>query len=77
MQEARNESSISGFVFPGVAGTFYSFPDGSDPQKSEDLAYSESSSASGLINRFSKSMSYSSQASAVQAPVQVLPAPVG
>jgi hypothetical protein len=38
------------------------------PTKSEDLVYSETSSASGLINSFSKSMSYSSQASAVSIP---------
>jgi hypothetical protein len=31
-----------------------------DPLKSEDLVYSETSSASGLINKFSKSMSYQS-----------------
>jgi len=36
--------------------------------KSEDLGYSETSSASGLVTRFSKSMSYSSQASAIQTP---------
>ncbi len=39
------------------------------PTKSEDLVYSETSSASGLISHFSKSMSYSSQATAVPAPV--------
>jgi len=73
VQEARNESTISGFLVPGLDFTFYSYPDGSNPQKSEDLAYSETSSASGLINKFSKSMSYSSQASAVQAPIPVNP----
>ena len=73
VQEARNESTISGFLVPGLDFTFYSYPDGSNPQKSEDLVYSETSSASGLINRFSKSMSYSSQASAVQPPVTVNP----
>ncbi len=71
VQEARNQSTINGLYFYGPVGPtgLYSFPDGSHPQKSEDLVYSESSSASGLISRFSKSMSYSSQASAVQAPV--------
>ena len=44
------------------------FIDPVDPIKSEDLVYSETSSASGLISRFSKSMSYSSQASAVPVP---------
>ena len=42
-----------------------------NPVKSEDLVYSEASSASGLISRFSKSMSYSSQASAVQTPALI------
>jgi len=74
VQEARNESIISGEIIPGAIGTFFSYPDGSNPLKSEDLVYSESSSASGLINKFSKSMSYSSQASAVQTPMTFFPA---
>ncbi|HVP94352.1 MAG TPA: hypothetical protein VMS89_04180 [Methanoregulaceae archaeon] len=77
VQEARNESTISGTVEPpgfgDGLGLSYSFPDAVDPQKSEDLAYSETSTASGLISKFSKSMSYSSQASAVQAPIAVIP----
>jgi hypothetical protein len=77
VQEARNESTISGTVLSqGEAAQIllpYSYPDGANPQKSEDLVYSETSSASGLINKFSKSMSYSSQASAVQAPVSDIP----
>jgi hypothetical protein len=79
VQEARNESTMSGELLPGVSELFYSFPDGSDPQKSEDLAYSETSTASGLISRFSKSMSYSSQGSAVAVPPTITPviAPVG
>ena len=40
----------------------YSVPDSLNPVKSEDLVYSETSTASGLISQFSKSMSYSSQA---------------
>jgi hypothetical protein len=72
-QEARNESITSGMesltVFNIHLADFnYSLPDGSDPQKSEDLVYSETSSASGLISRFSKSMSYSSKGATVQAP---------
>jgi len=73
VQEARNESTINGFYFPGTDLFPYSYPDGSNPQKSEDLVYSETSSASGMINKFSKSMSYLSQASAVQAPIAVPP----
>jgi hypothetical protein len=75
VQEARNESTISGFVIPAAAPLFsyYSFPDGTHPQKSEDLVYSETSTASGLISKFSKSMSYSSQASAVTPPATVIP----
>ncbi len=80
VQEARNESTISGVI--GIPGTFgqgrdyYSFPNAVDPTKSEDLVYSETSTASGLISKFSKSMSYSSQASAVLQPPTVLPAVV-
>ncbi len=79
VQEARNESTISGAIFEPKSGAFgqieglYSFPNAVDPIKSEDLAYSETSTASGLISTFSKSMSYSSQASAVQAPIPVIP----
>jgi hypothetical protein len=69
VQEARNESMVSGKNSYGI----YSFPDIMNPPKTEDLGYSETSSASGSISRFSKSMSYSSQASAVPAPVQVVP----
>lgn len=56
VQEARNQTT-----------TVYNFPTdqpltttGSPQQKSEDLVYSETSSASGLISHFSKSMSYQS-----------------
>ena len=81
VQEARNESSNSGAItFEGSGfgqgeSLFYSFPNAVDPTKSEDLAYSEASTASGLISRFSKSVSYNSQASAVQAPTAVIPLP--
>ena len=79
VQEARNESTISGTMLKGGFGPVtvvpYSFPDSLDPAKSEDLVYSESSTASGLISRFSKSMSYSSQASVVPAPAAVVGAP--
>jgi hypothetical protein len=73
VQEARNESLASGeipVIFFGFRfGDYnYALPDGSNPVKSEDLGYSETSSASGLVTRFSKSMSYSSQASAIQTP---------
>ena len=79
VQEARNESTISGILGDGTPGAFgqgegyYSFPNAVDPTKSEDLAYSETSTASGLISKFSKSMSYSSQASAVLQPPTVVP----
>jgi len=58
VQEARNASSIPdeiniGASYPGSIITQTSL-------KSEDLVYSESSSASGLISKFSKSMSYQS-----------------
>jgi hypothetical protein len=70
VQESRNESTIS----VGTGIFFYVFPDSLNPVKSEDLVYSETSSASGLISRFSKSMSYSSQASAVTPPTMIFPA---
>ena len=74
VQEARNESIISGTIpiFPNPAAA-YSLPDSLNPQKSEDLVYSETSSASGLISGFHKSMSYSSQASGIDAPVSIIP----
>ncbi|HTY15502.1 MAG TPA: hypothetical protein VMC42_07315 [Methanoregulaceae archaeon] len=58
VQEARNASSI-----PDIVNIGASYPDSvitQPPVKSEDLVYSETSSASGLINKFSKSMSYQS-----------------
>jgi hypothetical protein len=74
VQEARNESTISGMLPPDdISGGFFAFPDPVNPVKSEDLTYSETSTASGLISHFSKSMSYSSQASAVSPPPTVLP----
>ncbi len=68
VQEARNESVVSIQSLVPM-----SFTDEVHATKSEDLVYSETSSASGLITQFSKSMSYSSQASAVPAPVQSIP----
>ena len=65
VQEARNESILE--TLP-IDDSSIVFMDPIDPIKSEDLVYSETSSASGLISRFSKSMSYSSQASAVPVP---------
>jgi hypothetical protein len=73
VQEARNESTVSGELLPEFDLFSYSFPDGSNPQKSEDLSYSETSTASGLISRFAKSMSYLSQGSAVSVPATVMP----
>jgi hypothetical protein len=61
VQEARNESVIP---IISSAGEFIQ-ANTANPLKAEDLVYSETSAASGLINKFSKSMSYSSQASAV------------
>ncbi|HTY14976.1 MAG TPA: hypothetical protein VMC42_04645 [Methanoregulaceae archaeon] len=78
VQEARNESTITGSIldpFDDGGSLYYSFPNAVSPMKSEDLVYSETSTASGLISKFSKSMSYSSQASAVQAPTSVIPLP--
>jgi len=78
VQEARNESTTSGTIgitAPGAFGQgegYYSFPNAVDPTKSEDLVYSETSTASGLISKFSKSMTYSSQASAVPKPSTVV-----
>jgi hypothetical protein len=77
VQEARNESTLTGTVSGTIPGDgsetiFYSFPDPLNPTKSQDLAYSETSTASGLISTFSKSMSYTSQASAVPAPATQL-----
>ena len=64
VQESRNESSVSS----SLGAITFMYPDPLDSQKSEDLTHSELSTASGLINQFSKSVSYTSQASAVQAP---------
>jgi hypothetical protein len=77
VQEARNENTIAGSVLAripqdGYGIIDYSFPSLVDPLKSEDLVYSETTTASGLITKFSKSMSYSSQASAVTPPEEVL-----
>jgi hypothetical protein len=74
VQESRNESTISILQPPDDIGPqLISFPDTVHPTKSEDLVYSETSTASGLISKFSKSMSYSSQASAVKAPPTPVP----
>ncbi|HTY14158.1 MAG TPA: hypothetical protein VMC42_00445 [Methanoregulaceae archaeon] len=57
VQEARNISSI-----PDIVNNI-GYPDAiitQSPQKSEDLVYSETSSASGLVNHFTKTMSYQS-----------------
>jgi hypothetical protein len=53
VQEARNESVSTDYFG-------HSFISGYTTQKSEDLAYSETSSASGLISKFSKNMQYQS-----------------
>jgi hypothetical protein len=55
VQEARNVSltTVPNEEFPAVLVSL-------NPQKSVDLVYSETSSASGLISKFSKSMSYQS-----------------
>jgi len=55
VQEARNDSTNL-FIFPIDP----SLTTTNTPQKSEDLVYSETSTASGLINHFGKSMSYQS-----------------
>ena len=65
VQEARNESVLE--VLPDETTSFIVM-DPVNPVKSEDLVYSETSTASGLISQFGKSMSYSSQASAVPVP---------
>jgi hypothetical protein len=72
IQESRNESTADvPSPFTPFTGFIFTVPD--SPAKSEDLSYSETSTASGLIGRFSKSMSYSSQASAVSSPLHVNP----
>ena len=81
VQEARNENTLAGSVLARIPGNGegiidYSFPSLGDPLQSEDLVYSETSTASGLITKFSKSMSYSSRASAVTPPEEVLIATV-
>lgn len=79
VQEARNESTIlgeTGITAPDAFGQgeqVFSFPNAVDPTKSEDLTYSETSTASGLIIKVGKSMSYSSQASAVLQPPTITP----
>ena len=65
VQESRNESTISLGLDDSDS---FILLDPVHPLKSEDLAYSETSTASGLIKSFSKSMSYTSQASAVPIP---------
>ncbi|HVP95256.1 MAG TPA: hypothetical protein VMS89_08820 [Methanoregulaceae archaeon] len=56
VQEARNISQIPDTTWgPGFIPAITL-----NPQKSEDLVYSETSSASGLVSKFSKSMSYQS-----------------
>jgi hypothetical protein len=52
VQEARNASYVQSLLITQLNTVA--------PLKSEDLVYSESSSASGLITKFSKSMSYQS-----------------
>jgi len=73
-QEARNQST-STITVPGNLEPGFTYSVTLPPTKSEDLVYSETSSASGLISEFSKSMSYSSQASAVpfSLPAPILP----
>jgi hypothetical protein len=56
VQEARNTSMGIG----SNGGNIIDVPITFNSQKSEDLVYSETSSASGLVSKFSKSMSYQS-----------------
>jgi hypothetical protein len=56
VQEARNTTMGIGTN----GGNINDVPITLNPQKSEDLVYSETSSASGLVSKFSKSMSYQS-----------------
>lgn len=58
VQEARNESTRNETINTHIPPPFQTIT--LNPQKSEDLVYSETSSASGLISKFSKSMSYQS-----------------
>jgi hypothetical protein len=69
VQEARNESTT---IIPVTDDFVSEMTILQPPVKSEDLVYSETSTASGLIDKFSKSMSYSSQAIAVPVPVQTI-----
>jgi hypothetical protein len=57
VQEARNASVSDVIMFPQV-GIHYYAP--TTPVRSEDLVYSETSTASGLIDNFAKSMRYQS-----------------
>jgi hypothetical protein len=72
VQEARNESNAIANQSTDIPPLRPDILVALNPQKSEDLVYSETSSASGLITQFSKSMSYSSQASAVPLPIPPL-----
>jgi len=54
VQEARNVTQVPANYFENPVTITI------NPQKSEDLVYSETSSASGLVSKFSKSMSYQS-----------------
>lgn len=56
VQEARSVDTIREPNIPGTPDLTVTLP----PIKSEDLVYSETSTASGLISSFSKSMSYQS-----------------
>jgi hypothetical protein len=58
VQEARNQSLV--FIPSTFGGGNPDMWYSQNPLRSEDLVYSETSSASGLVNKFSKSMSYQS-----------------
>jgi hypothetical protein len=70
IQEARGQTAYNITVVPAESAP-YSYMTYNPPIKAEDLLYSESTSAHGVITTFSKSMGYTSQATST--PITVIP----
>ena len=68
VQEARDQTMFRYLIIDGQTS---GYTGNTTPLKAEDLQYSEMSSASGVISRFSKSMGYTSQASST--PLKIVP----
>jgi hypothetical protein len=70
IQEARGQTAYNITVVPAESAP-YSYMTYNSPIKAEDLLYSETTSAHGVITTFSKSMGYTSQATST--PITVIP----